>query len=250
MKSYFVVSDIHSFYSIFYKSLLDKGFDIDNKNHILIICGDAFDRGNEANLLLDFLYDMNDQGRLIYIKGNHDDLLEDCLYQIEHKINISSYHWLNGTVSTILQISGINKYDIICGLYDYEKDIEPKFKKYFELMKDALNYYELKDYIFVHGWIPHIRKYEDLKKCSDDEWKSARWSNGMSEWNSGWYYKNKTIVCGHWHTSFGHYRYHNIGHGEFEKDSCFDIYKDKGIIALDSCVAYTHKINIYIIEIQ
>ena len=92
MKTYFVTSDIHSFYNLFHKALIEKGFDINNKDHILIICGDCFDRGNESKELLDFIYDLYKQDRLIYIKGNHEDLLEECLYQVENKLNISSYH--------------------------------------------------------------------------------------------------------------------------------------------------------------
>ena len=53
----FVVSDIHSFYSIFKKALDEKGFDINNENHRLIICGDLFDRAKEAKELLKELSD-------------------------------------------------------------------------------------------------------------------------------------------------------------------------------------------------
>lgn len=248
MKTYFITSDIHSFYTIFIEELLAKGFDPNNKDHILIICGDAFDRGNEANLLLDFLYDMHNQRRLIYIKGNHEDLLEDCLFQIEARVNISQHHWLNGTLDTVSQVSEINKYDIVCGVYDYKKDIEPKFKKYFELMKCALNYYEIKDYIFVHGWIPHIRNYENLKKCSADEWSYARWSNGISDWKSGWYYKDKTIVCGHWHVVEFNKNLHNTGSGKFDNKGDFLPFIDNGIIALDATTAFSKQINVIIIN--
>ena len=92
MKTYFITSDIHSFYTIFYETLISKGFDVNNKNHILIICGDAFDRGSESRQLLDFIYKLHKQNRLIYIRGNHEDLLEDCLFQIEARVNISQHH--------------------------------------------------------------------------------------------------------------------------------------------------------------
>ena len=248
MKTYFITSDIHSFYTIFHETLISKGFDVNNKNHILIICGDAFDRGSESRQLLNFIYKLHKQNRLIYIRGNHEDLLEDCLLQIEARVNISQHHWLNGTLDTISQISGINKHDIVCGVYNYKKDIESKFKKYFEIINNSLDYFELQNYIFVHGWIPHVRDYNNLKKCSKQEWSCARWSNGMSDWNSGWYYKNKTIVCGHWHTSYGNYRFHGIGSGEFTEDADFGIFKDEGIIALDASTAYTNKVNILVLD--
>ena len=42
MKEYFVITDVHSFYSIMMDELIKKGFDINNKDHILISCGDNF----------------------------------------------------------------------------------------------------------------------------------------------------------------------------------------------------------------
>ena len=47
MKKYFVTSDIHGFYNEFIAALDRSGFNIDNPDHILIICGDIFDRGNQ-----------------------------------------------------------------------------------------------------------------------------------------------------------------------------------------------------------
>jgi len=40
MKKYFVASDTHSFYTPFIKELNKTGFDLNNEEHILIICGD------------------------------------------------------------------------------------------------------------------------------------------------------------------------------------------------------------------
>jgi len=38
----FVASDIHSYFSIFKKALDDAGYDYENKDHLLVICGDCF----------------------------------------------------------------------------------------------------------------------------------------------------------------------------------------------------------------
>ena len=243
---YFCCSDIHGFYTIFKKSLEEKEFDINNKDHILIICGDLFDRGSEAKELLDFLSSIP-KDRLLLIKGNHEDLLEDCLFQLENHINISSHHWYNGTVDTIAQLTDTNKYDLMCGLYKYSL-IKKKLSKYFKLIKNCKNYLEIKDYIFVHGWIPHIRDYKNLTTVDESEWYSARWNNGIEDWYNGWRLKDKIIVCGHWNTSFGNYKYHHIGSGEFESDSSFEPFIDEGIIALDACTSYSKKINILVID--
>ena len=175
----FVVSDIHSFYSIFKKALDEKGFDINNENHRLIICGDLFDRGKEAKELLNFLLSIP-ENRLIIVKGNHEDLIEDCLEELYNYDNISEHHITNGTLDTIAQLTNYNIYDLLLG--DYKADIiKNKLTNYFNLIKRAVNYYEINNYTFVHGWIPLIRKYEDLKTSDDISWKSARWSNGMED---------------------------------------------------------------------
>lgn len=243
MKTYYITSDIHSFYSELRKALTKKGFKVNNKNHILIICGDAFDRGLEAKELLKFLLKLKKQNRLIYIKGNHEWLMEDLLDDLKNNTSISYYHYTNGTLGTLSQLCNINIYDLLSGFYNYNK-IMLDMKDYFKLVKDSKFYYEIDDYIFVHGWIPHIRHYEDLKDVHEDEWKRASWLNGMLEWNNGWRFNGKTIVCGHFHTSYGNYHYHGEGSGEFEEDSCFESFIDYGIIALDACTAYSHKVNI------
>lgn len=45
---YFVISDIHIFYTEMMTSLISNGFDIQNPDHKVIICGDPFDRGCET----------------------------------------------------------------------------------------------------------------------------------------------------------------------------------------------------------
>lgn len=243
MKKYFVTSDVHGFCSILKNTLEINGFDINNEDHILVSCGDLFDRGGEAVELLNFLKKIPKR-RLVLVKGNHCDLMEDCLFQLEQRVNISMHHWSNGTVDTIEQLTGVNKYDLACGLYNF-REIKEKMSDYFELVKDAVDYFEIGDYILVHGWVPTDFKYKPTLVSDKGAWEKARWDNGMKMADLGAIIPNKTIICGHYHTGWGHKNIHNICLDEFD---CFDIYKDKGIIALDSCVAYSHKLNILVIE--
>lgn len=248
MKRYFVASDIHGFYSIFFNALKEKGFDINNPNHNVIICGDVFDRGKQAQMLLDFLTELNKQGRLLLVKGNHEWLLEDCLTEMEYMKGVSHHHITNGTYDTIAQLTDTSVYDLIGGFYDYDA-IWLDLEKYHTLIWEAKNYIEIGDYIFVHGWIPHIRDYNNLKDVSEDEWQKASWLNGMEQWHSGWKLDGKTIVCGHWHTSYGNFNYHSKGSGYFEDGSCFEPFIDDGIIALDACTAFSKKVNIFVLDI-
>ena len=59
--------------------------------------------------------------------------------------------------------------------------------------------------------------------------------------------KNKTIICGHWHCSYGHANYENKG-GEFDDDSDFTPYYSDGIIAIDACTAVSGKVNCIVID--
>ena len=74
---YFVISEVHSFYTEMMTSLISNGFDIQNPDHKVIICGNAFDRGCEMIKMFEWLKEMKLKDKLIYIRGNHEDLLED-----------------------------------------------------------------------------------------------------------------------------------------------------------------------------
>ena len=98
---YFIVSDIHSFYSELKKALDIAGFNKRNKDHTLIVCGDIFDRGPETVKLYKFLTSIPKK-RCILIKGNHELLYEKLL---EKKLP-ESYDFSNHTVDTFCQIAG------------------------------------------------------------------------------------------------------------------------------------------------
>lgn len=68
MKKYFVASDIHSFYTPFVKELNKTSFDLNNEEHILIICGDLFDRGSESLKLYEFIKSLPKERRIL-IRG-------------------------------------------------------------------------------------------------------------------------------------------------------------------------------------
>ena len=59
------MSDVHSYYNILRTTLDNAGFDINDPKQIVVVCGDAFDRGNESLEMFNFLKDMKAQNRLI-----------------------------------------------------------------------------------------------------------------------------------------------------------------------------------------
>ena len=141
------------------------------------------------------------------------------------------------------------------------------------IRENSVDYAEIGDYILVHGWIPletddvnpyHARKtfkkvydhWEDTDGLDDIEsfrrksyWDDARWINGMAAFKQGMTIPGKTIICGHWHTSWGHCWLHDTC-AEWGKDALFEPFVDDGIIAIDSCVAYSKKINCIILEVE
>lgn len=255
MKKYFVLSDIHSFYNEMIEALDSKGFDISNNDHCVVICGDLFDRGPDAIKVFKFVKKLNDIDRLIYIRGNHEDLLFDCVTEIVQGRGISAHHYHNHTVDTICQFTGINKYDLEFNRYDkdaFDKKLG-KLIKFIHLC--AVDYAEIGDYICVHGWVPVYQGLDNFRDATDDDWRRARWNNGMAMWrNLNCRIPHKTIVCGHYHASWGHSHLHQ-DRKEFPQKNrinwkkSFEPFIDEGIIALDACTAYSGFCNCLIIEI-
>ena len=104
MIKYFCSSDIHSFYDEWLDALNNRGFDLTDSNHKIIICGDLFDRGDRSRECFEFVKKLADENRLIYIRGNHEDLLEDLVNNIYSMKRINSHHVSNGTVQTLASI--------------------------------------------------------------------------------------------------------------------------------------------------
>lgn len=247
MKTLFCITDVHSFYIEMIEALNKAGFDINNNDHILVHCGDLLDRGPQALDCLKFINSIPED-RKILIRGNHEDLLEDIYYR-----GYFCYHDLsNKTTDTVQQLSEIPLSDMLSHELTLFAALDkvrnhPEWVKYQSALRD---YFEVGSYIFVHGWIP---LEEDWR---NGDWKSARWLNGMYQWSENVRVPNKIIVCGHWHTSWGHSRLHNHGiewDDEYYEDgyrAYFEPFVDDGIIALDGCTAYSGIINCYKIEIE
>ena len=254
MATYFVISDIHSFYNEMIQALNKAGYQKDNKNHVLISCGDLLDRGPDAIKCLEFINNIPDSNK-ICIKGNHEYLLED----IFDKQGFSKYDYHNGTVDTVYQLSESE---------DPFKAIEEcannsLLKQY---LSSCIDYFETDKYIFVHGWIPCKQRGFDSKQFYYyDDWRNGSWFNAgwlccFDAWAQGVKVPDKTIVAGHWHTSYGHSKYHHYGnefedewirvwnelypHNKIKDTACFDIFRDDGIIAIDGCTVYSGKVNV------
>ena len=134
--------------------------------------------------------------------------------------------------------------------YDFA-DAAKRTPYYRKIIPSMLDYYETERYVFVHGWIPCICEHGKYSFCSDWRnadaawWANSRWFNGMDAAQTCM--EDKTVVCGHWHASYGHAKYEQKGE-EFGPGADFSPYFGPGVIALDACTAYSGKINVIVLE--
>ena len=266
MKTYFIFSDVHSYFNILMIALSDAGFDENNPDHIIISLGDLLDRGPDAIKCLNFINNFPED-RKILIKGNHEDLMMQAIrrgYFEEHDRH-------NKTHETVRQVTGevIHYSDFGASALEAMSKNE-SWNTYYN---SCIDYYELGDNIFVHGWIPSRYEFieEDVGGHYDwyyndwkqGNWERARWDNGMKMWAMGIRLPNKTIYCGHYHTSWGHSNLHNDGKeflerietmyidpetGKTEPHARFDPFIDEGIVAIDGCTALTGIVNVVKLE--
>lgn len=252
---FFICSDIHSFFNEWQQAMGAQGFDASNPNHIVVVLGDLFDRGPDAFKCFEFVKDMANQKRLIYIRGNHEDLLEALVEEIIDGRRISYHHISNKTLDTVSQLTDINPFDLQLGFID-RTYVEAKMNAVLAFFnKNCLDHYEVGRYVFVHGWVPQEANGaipSDWRERGD--WARARWTNGMEQHALGHKLPDKTIICGHWHCSYG---YH-LNHPECEDippksapyfNEAFLPYAADGIIAIDACTAHTGRVNCVCLEI-
>ena len=244
MPKLFCISDVHGFYDEMRKALDDAGFDPNNENHWLISCGDNTDRGRQPKEVINYLMSLP---RKILIKGNHCDLLMDCInrgYGEHHDCS-------NGTVQTILDLApNAQPFNVACAV---------AYEKIKDFIGSMVNYFETKNYIFVHAFIPLVNKdglppyylknrhFEfnpDWRTANDMDWDDARWGNPYQLLED--FHPDKTLVFGHWHTSYARAKYN--GEPEWGSDADFSPYYGEGYIGIDACTAYSHKVNCLVLE--
>lgn len=254
MATYFCVSDVHSFYYEMMEALTDTGFDINNKNHVFVSLGDLLDRGPKPKECLEFVNSIP-KNRKILIKGNHERLLQECIKTKQFK----SHDFYNKTFDTALILTDCTKYD------DHNKILTKlEYNKLWNnYINDCIDYYENEKYIFVHGWIPctkwveginlfneEINSYDPLPDWRIGNWDKASWLNGMDCWNKGIIVPNKIILCGHYHSSWGHCYLHNDGidipknYNDLETSGWnTNPFIDDGIISIDACTVLSGRVN-------
>lgn len=141
---YYVVSDVHSFFSEMRQALSRKGYFRDQEPHKLIVCGDLFDRGTESVKMQSFITDLMAKEEVILVRGNHEDLILELFeWNSSPIIYKTTKEWEN--ISAIIDQYFVAK----AGLYHYLSTAKSnyreylngktvKFKKYFYVLRPLL----------------------------------------------------------------------------------------------------------------
>jgi len=261
MKKYFVVSDVHSCYDALIKALNKKHFDPKNKNHILVVLGDIFDRGDKPIELYEFLKSIPNN-RLVLVRGNHEDIFT----QLINSPLPDETDYYNGTVSTLCKIVNIAEekmdYHYWQSLYykTYSFNPEIMYRQTWYTVKNKVlnseiykfitsrkwkNFFELDNYIFVHGFIPLVngKYYTNWRNLDKEHWEGARWLYGYKESLKGNYQETKALVCGHVPTSFIR--------DELEQTNIKnpnDIININNVICIDGGAYFSDQINVFVVE--
>ena len=235
-KTLFCVSDIHGFYDEFNKALYDAGYEDDNENHYLIVLGDCFDRGNKP---IEVMTALHNKPRTILVRGNHEDLFLDMCSR-----GYPCFHdYSNGTWDTFCKIRHTITNPEVSAMSVYF-EVHP-------FLESMVDYFETKNYVFVHGWIPceednGVYYPLDWRRSDIEEWEKARWLNPFKLSKTEVIVPGKKIVCGHWHCSTGWAE--EFGLSEYGTDAKWDPYHSEHFIAIDACTALTHKVNVLVLE--
>lgn len=245
MPKFFVISDVHGYFEEMKAALDAVGFDPDNKNHWLISCGDCTDRGPKPADVIQYLTNLP---RKFLVKGNHETLLEEC---IERNCPYS-HDWSNGTAETIA--------DLAPSTLIFKEACNIAYGIVTPFVDNMINYFETKNYIFVHAFVPlkncdglpkHYtknRKFEidpNWRHAHGSAWEEARWGNPYELADKG-LLPDKTLVFGHWHTSYARHKYENKP--EWGNSADFSPYYGNGYIGIDACTAYSGKCNVLVLE--
>lgn len=288
-KRYFISSDIHSFYDEWVLALEENGFDINNPEHVIVVVGDIFDRGTKPLEVYKFLKSLPRERRIL-IRGNHEILLQSLVkrgyYEKHDKYNgtLDTLYYLIGLPSEYEHTNNFYKEQITknigYGSPEYQSlrlKYENQAKKIWdnETIREIIewidsdewvNYWETPNHIFVHSWIPTNQEHEELyghiyqkgpetyredwRNATKTEWEDAMWGCPWKKAKEGLNQTNKTIVCGHWHTSDFFNNLTNLTRKN-KKDvyDCPIFMSEKyKLIGLDACTAGSKRVNCLVLN--
>lgn len=238
MKKHFVISDIHSHYTSMIQALTNAGYDEMNDLHHLLVLGDLFDRGDEANQVFEYLYRLSKENKATIILGNHDSFLLDLLDGKYERVQFNMKH--NGFGKTLKQLSGIDPEDNdIERIHNY---IDNRYPQLYPWLQSLPLYVEIDDYIFVHGGIDGSKlDWKTMSSRHDFVWSREHELQKLD---------GKTVVAGHHRVATirkktSDYHLLFLHHPEM-----FDILYEDGKILIDRFVGVSNEINVLVLDLK
>ena len=247
MAKFYVMSDVHGHFDEMIEALDKAGFDSNNPEHWLISLGDNFDRGPKNIQVMRYLRMLE---RCIGVKGNHEDLLLQCC----ERGYPGGHDYGNGTFDAVCEFGDAGEG------YSFDECCTRTLARVGNFIDNMVDYFETKNYIFVHSWIPLAckdnlpkyytkkRKFEfnpDWRNASASEWEDARWGNPFDLAEQG-FLPEKTVVFGHWGVE---HKWAEIElRQEYGKGAHFEPYYGDGYIGIDATTAYSGKVNVLVLE--
>lgn len=245
----FVFSDVHGEHEALVQGLREAGYDSSNPSHKLVCIGDLFDRGPGSKRLFDIMM----KGQNIWIKGNHETMLEEALEKGLDGEFVFFNMLHNGLDKTISSFSDYNL-DGVVSMGQLELAIKRARaytrggKTVLSVLKTLPLYYETKNYIFVHaGLDPYVYDW----KLTPEDFMTWDIEASCLPIES----TRKTVVIGHHHAfrvrAQGEekgWAPERIGIPYYGNNDEHAPVRFGNKIAIDPCSNLTHKINILVIE--
>lgn len=175
------ITDIHGHYTNAMNLL--KSVNYNEKEDLLILGGDYFDRGPENDLVAAWLSKIYKDDNVVLLKGNHDyylemllkyDWLQDTLDELgEHRYRDEAYRInhmiaMNGGAKTIDQLT---KAPFAPTLAEASKAINENYPELLNVLKSLRNYYETESEIFTHASLMTDFRDPNKSDWEDDHWK-------------------------------------------------------------------------------
>lgn len=234
-KKIFVVSDIHGHFTPLKEALDKAGFDRDNQDHLLVCCGDYFDRGSENVQVLKFFEQLQHK---VLLRGNH----EDMLLKLFQTGTLLPHHYINGTIRTLENFFGKYFIDPIDDTIDFSGKTRT-VDRICDFIEETVDYFETKNYVFVHGWLPENAQTTALRQSAGcDAWEKARWTKWTEQYCGLRPLADKTLVCGHVPTFYAT----KFDTTRAKKNA--DIFCGNGLIVLDAGTYDSKHINVLVLE--
>lgn len=132
-KTFFAISDLHGDYQALME-IEERGFNIKNPNHILIVAGDIIEgKAGKENKVIDYLKLIDSKGRLIAVVGNHDYRYmnsrldkNECglkvLYRDGSHMTIDGDNWL--FLKSLPIVVKTNLFNIVHGMWSDEAIVD------------------------------------------------------------------------------------------------------------------------------